>query len=313
MIMHVVLSKEQVGGPIDASLQRACKKRDIGYHHFVVEDTLVDDIRTYRFRKGDLLYRVSQSNLGEGLNDKSRAIESVAIANNEGILTSMYYPSFVYPRSVLGSLADQFASGIPVIPSAIMDVGWLNLSDEDLSARVQKLGGFPVVLKVLGFSRGQGVNLLHTLGDLKALMAKVLRPDAHVILRKYVADYRHFRLVVVDDEVVAANEYIKPENDFRTNFGTDIVTKSLDVSELSQEIIRASIAGVKLRASILGGVDILIDTKTEQPFLAEVNVPCYFPRAEQVTGIDIAGKIVDAMVRQSQKAISQAEDVQSQQ
>ncbi len=43
-------------------------------------------------------------------------------------------------------------------------------------------------------------------------------------------------------------------------------------------------------------MDILVDQTNQQPYLAEVNVPCYFARAEAPTGIDIGDLVARAML-----------------
>ncbi|MBP7857729.1 MAG: hypothetical protein WAW63_04285 [Candidatus Saccharimonadales bacterium] len=301
MKLHVIISRQQIGAEIDASLERACLARDVSYQRIIIEETVVDDLRRRQFKASDLLYRVSQNHLGSSLNYKSKVIESILVAYNPDI-TSTYLYRRMFPQQALGNLTEQFASDLPIIPSTIIDPIWTEMSEQELSARVQKLGGFPVIIKTLGLSRGRGVALVQDVLGLRESIQEIMKTDANAMLRKYLTDYRHYRLIVVDGDIVAANEYHKPDDDFRTNAGTSIVTTPIRVDDLSEVIKSAAISAVSFRSSIFGGVDILVDTAQNVAYLAEVNIPCYFPRTEEATGIDIAGHIVDALIKNSNKS-----------
>jgi hypothetical protein len=294
MTLHVIISRLQVGAEIDASLERACQARGIVYSRIIIEETVVNDLRYNQFSANDLLYRVSQNHVGSGLNYKSKVIESLLVAYNPDVISTYYYRN-MFPQQALGNLTELFASSLPIIPSAIIDEVWVDMTDKELEARVETLGGFPIIVKTLGLSRGRGVGLSHNVSELRRSLQDIRGAEANAMLRKYLPDYRHYRLIVVNEKVIAANEYHKPEDDFRTNAGSTITTTAIEVTELSDAIKAAAVAGVSLRASIFGGVDILVDTTDDTAYLAEVNVPCYFPRTEEATGIDIAGQIIDAM------------------
>ncbi|MDB5181641.1 MAG: alpha-L-glutamate ligase, RimK family [Candidatus Saccharibacteria bacterium] len=296
MILYAIVAGDQVGvHGVDISLEKAALARGIEYHRLVNEDITLDDLRTMEFEPNSLLYRIS-------LSAKAGAMEAMLASVHGDMLTTMYYPQTIaYPRKVNYELNQQFANGMRIIPTSVVDETWVNMSNAELNERVGNLGGFPIILKALGMSHGRGVQKVDTIDDLRTELSSVSYDKYNVILRKYLAEYRHYRLIVIEGRVAAAIEYHKPDNDFRTNAVAEPVVTSIDHSTLDESIVNLALEGVSLRSSILGGVDILVDQETGEPLLAEVNVPCYFPRAEEPTGIDIAGQIIEAMQRKQKE------------
>ena len=52
-----------------------------------------------------------------------------------------------------------------------------------------------------------------------------------------------------------------------------------------------------------GGVDILFEEETNNPYIAEVNFPCFFPTTQRLTNIDISGKMIDFLINKSKGKI----------
>src|SRR5690606_11342841 len=105
------------------------------------------------------------------------------------------------------------------------------------------------------------------------------------VLRQFIHDARHIRVVVVGDRAVDAIEYAPQPNDFRTNaVAVPQVTKfelgeSPEIGELSERAVAAAGLG-------FGGVDVLLQPDGRF-FVAEVNFPCNFARNQLNTGVDI--------------------------
>ncbi len=168
------------------------------------------------------------------------------------------------------------------------------LSDnyETLKAIVEEVGGFPVILKVTGLSHGAGVMKMNSMESLISVIGFLKKNGAtRMVLREYIDSYRHARLVVLGDKVVDSIEYIVPENDFRTNAGKPQVK----AEKFSDDFEKIAIEAIKIIDLEFGGVDILIG-KDSSPYLAEVNFPCYFPRNQLTTGVDISGMMVEYLV-----------------
>ena len=153
-----------------------------------------------------------------------------------------------------------------------------------------KLDGFPVIVKKTGASHGQGVIKVDSAESLKSTLGHLIKKEgSEFVLRKYIADARHFRLVVLNNKVISSIEYELPADDFRTNTGNDPDVKP---AQTSASLCKLAVAATKHTGKLFGGVDILVDDKGDA-YIAEVNTPCNFARNQHCTGEDLAGQIVE--------------------
>jgi len=280
------------------SLQTACIRQGIPYEFLVVENISLDQIADMKFARGSLLYRVSTR-------AKAATIESMLVLLHPGIFTTIYRPKTLPLSSrPFRELCEQISAGLPIIPTRIVDETWQHKDTKELTEKVNSLGGFPIIIKTLGLSHGQGVRKAEAVNELQAILAQTDFNENSIILRKYLAHYRHYRLIVINNKAVAAIEYHVPADDFRTNASEEPQVSAVKLADLDKTVIAIAIEGVHLRASILGGVDILVDQSDNSLYLAEVNVPCYFTRAETPTGIDISGQLITAMLTKREKELA---------
>lgn len=292
--LYLIVSREKQGGLSEQSLTAAAKAAGLEVKLLISDDTALDDIAGMKFDGNDLLYRVS-------VNAHSSAIESALLTLHAHNLTGVYQPRpRLGPTRRYAETIEQLAAGLPIIPTSFVDASWRAASDEQLQHKVDMLGGFPVLFKTLGLAHGQGVQKLDTLAALRTQITQVLERGGEALLREYLPEYRHFRIVVVDSQPVAAIEYHKPADDFRTNAAETPNVSGVAVSDLDPNILDIAVRSVALAGSIIGGVDILVDTTKQVPYLAEVNVPCNFSRAEGPTGVNIGQSIVQALLRKAQ-------------
>ena len=216
-------------------------------------------------------------------------------------LTTIYRSkSFVHPAKVFRELTEQIREGLPIIPTKFLDETWQHFTTEQLKEQASAIGGFPLIYKTLGKSHGQGVIMVETAEALQSELSRADFDGYHSILRQYLHDYRHFRIIVVDGVPEAIIEYHKPADDFRTNASEEPIVSAVDVSSIDQNIPEIAVQAVSLRGSILGGVDILVSQPDNQAYIAEVNVPCFYPRAEKVTGIDVSSQLLAALIRKQE-------------
>lgn len=217
-----------------------------------------------------------------------------ALLQREGVANLYSSPESLFARAFgWGDEIRLQQAGLAAMPT-IFNVG--GADGESLTAYVERLGGFPVVLKATGGSHGSSVMRLDSLESLRSVVGYVGRPsDARFALRKYISGARHIRLVVVGDRVVDAIRYLPQPGDFRTN---SVATPSVEVYQREDstayvfELAERAVATLGIE---FGGVDVLIDERGEA-VIAEVNFPCNFSRNQAATGTDIAGALVDHLV-----------------
>ena len=169
---------------------------------------------------------------------------------------------------------------------------------DDLKKIVEKLGDFPIILKVTGLSHGAGVMKMNSMESLLSVIGFLKKSGAmKMVLREYIDSYRHARLIVLGDKVIDSIEYIVPQNDFRTNAGSPEVRAEKFPDSFSEIAVKA----IKIIDLEFGGIDILVG-KNNQPYLAEVNFPCYFPRNQLTTGVNISDQMIDYLVDKFNKS-----------
>ncbi|WP_353217793.1 hypothetical protein [Sandarakinorhabdus sp.] len=158
-----------------------------------------------------------------------------------------------------------------------------------LARQVAGLGGWPVVMKLPGTEGGQGVSLVHDLESLQAALAVV---RSSVTLEAYFAHVRCWRVTVLNGAVLAATARVAGAGDFRSNGpGSGPVDCDTPPPGLAEIAIRAAQV-LKLE---FGGADIM-EAADGSLRIAEFNSPCYFAEQQELTGIDIAGAIVDRLI-----------------
>lgn len=158
------------------------------------------------------------------------------------------------------------------------------------------LGGFPVVLKQAGGSHGSNVSLINSAEELIDVLANQITTEsigAKSVLRKFIKNAKHYRVIVLNDKAISSIEYFQPVDDFRTNA---VANPDVKPVKISPDIEHLAVTAVRNLRLLFGGVDILVD-EDGRAYLAEVNTPCNFSRNQLTTGEDIAGQIVEFLCR----------------
>jgi ribosomal protein S6--L-glutamate ligase len=162
---------------------------------------------------------------------------------------------------------------------------------------VTQLGGYPVVIKLQGYSRGIGViradspESLYSVVDFASAEGKV------PLLMAYVEDAVHWRLVVVGDRVVAGYRNRKDFQDFRTYADADPQDFTAPVRPDMEALAVKAVAALHYEH---GGVDVL-EHPSNRLYLLESNFPCYFATPQEVIGTDVAGAMLDHLVAKSRR------------
>ena len=266
-------------------LQEACESR--GLEFVVIEADTFDysqDLDAV-LEAPSILYRL-------GVGKRAGGLEP--LLTKDGVATLYTNRDVVFMRSFpWGAATRLWQAGLPIIPTIF------NLSsfqDDHLAAYAEKLGGYPIILKASGGSHGASVLRLDSLESLRSVMGYVTSdPEANFVMRKYIEDATHVRMVIVGDKVVDAIRYLPQPNDFRTNAVTTPTVEAFAKDERTAHLFDLSVQATKALGLEFGGVDLLL-SKDRTAYIAEVNFPCNFARNQENTGTDVAGAIVDYLV-----------------
>ena len=226
---------------------------------------------------GDLLFRPAVSSA-------ARSLELHLLRPGLGTI----YPTFADAFRSVDDPGPLFAHhGIPT-PRGF----WCtNRNRARLRAAVDRVGGLPVVVKVDGLEGGTGVMIAESLPALFSLVDHLVTSGRTLRIMELVRG-TSWRAVVIGDVAVATYRNREQPDDFRTYAGDDPVDYTLPPPA---GVVDIAVRATALTGVELGGCDVLV-TECGRAVLLEVNSPCYFPQAQQVVGIDVAGALVEHLI-----------------
>ena len=166
---------------------------------------------------------------------------------------------------------------------------------KDVLPAIERVGGAPVVIKLLEGTQGIGVLLAESASSAEAIIELLHIQNQNVLIQKFVAESkgRDIRAFVVGDRVVAAMRRVAQGQEFRSNVHRGGRTEPLELDErYSETAVRAAqIMGLRV-----AGVDML--EGKEGPQIMEINSSPGLEGIEGATQLDVAGAIVDYIAAQ---------------
>ena len=174
--------------------------------------------------------------------------------------------------------------GLPIPPS--LTVG----SATFLEDAVAEVGEYPFILKPFHGTHGTGIMLLDTPTSFTSAVDALCDLHQDYVIQSFIAEAGgvDLRVLVVGGEVVAAMKRSAPPGEFRANIHKGASGETITLPE---EYIRLAIEAAAALELEIAGVDLL--QTNEGPVVLEVNPSPGFEELESVTGIDIAGAIIE--------------------
>ena len=166
---------------------------------------------------------------------------------------------------------------------------------KDILPAIQRVGGAPVIIKLLEGTQGIGVLLAESEKSAEAIVELLQSQKQNVLIQKFISESkgRDIRAFVVGDQVVAAMRRVAQGQEFRSNVHrggkTELVV--LDEHYCETAVRTAQIMGLRV-----AGVDML--EGQDGPQVMEVNSSPGLEGIERCTQLDIAGSIVDYIAAQ---------------
>ena len=165
----------------------------------------------------------------------------------------------------------------------------------DVLAAIERVGGAPVVIKLLEGTQGIGVILAPDSKVAEAVIETLQSTRQNVLIQRFIAESkgRDIRALVVGDRVVAAMRRTAKPGEFRSNVHRG---GSTELVELEPAYERTAVMSAQIMGLRVAGVDML---ETDAgPMVLEVNSSPGLEGIEGATGLDIAGAIVDYIANQ---------------
>ncbi|HLJ88986.1 MAG TPA: hypothetical protein VKZ53_19355 [Candidatus Angelobacter sp.] len=263
------------------TLHASCEQRDI---EFVEIDAITFDYEpSHRVGLGDMLY-CAGTTAAAGFVEQHIYQPGVATfySSSDGPLARKGNPLLVFQRA-----------GVPV-------PRWVHVTTNDrnlLRRFVERMGEFPVILKVPGFSRGIGTTRIDSMPSLFSIVDYILASGVYPILCAYIHPATHWRAVVVGDRMVSHYRNVTEQDDFRTS-GSAQEEDYRAPAPLGLE--ETAVAAVHALGHEFGGVDVL-EHSSGRLYVLESNNPCYFATAQLAIGTDVSGAMVEYLLQKSKR------------
>lgn len=166
---------------------------------------------------------------------------------------------------------------------------------KDILPAIERVGGAPVIIKLLEGTQGVGVILAESVKVAEAIIETLQSTKQNVLVQQFIGESRgkDIRAFVVGDRVVAAMRRVAQGNEFRSNVHRGGVTESL---VLPEEYAETAVRCAQIMGLRVAGVDML--EGNHGPQVMEVNSSPGLEGIEACTQLDIAGAIIDYMAAQ---------------
>ena len=165
----------------------------------------------------------------------------------------------------------------------------------DVLPAIQRVGGAPVVIKLIEGTQGIGVLLAESVTAAESIIELLQSQKQNVLIQKFVAESKgkDIRAFVVGDRVVAAMRRVAQGQEFRSNVHRGGIAEAV---ELPPEYIETAVRATQILGLRVAGVDML--ESASGPQIMEVNSSPGLEGIESCTGLDVAGAIIEYIAAQ---------------
>ncbi len=167
---------------------------------------------------------------------------------------------------------------------------------EDVNDALERVGGTPVIIKLIEGTQGVGVILADKPEIAKAIIETLHSAHQNVLIQKFVAESKgkDVRAFVINDRVVGAIRRTAQGQEFRSNVHRGGVATPIDLDPTYEN---AAVRAAQIMGLKVCGVDML--EGADGPQIMEVNSSPGLEGIEGSTGLDIAGEIIDFVADQA--------------
>lgn len=165
----------------------------------------------------------------------------------------------------------------------------------DVLPAIERIGGAPVIIKILEGTQGVGVILADSTKVAEAIIETLQTAKQNVLIQQFIRESRgtDVRAFVVGDNVVAAMRRKATGDEFRSNVHRGGTAEAITLDDHTAQI---AVRAAQIMGLRVAGVDIL--ESDNGPLIMEVNSSPGLEGIETATKLDIAGSIVDYIAQQ---------------
>lgn len=165
----------------------------------------------------------------------------------------------------------------------------------DVLPAIERIGGAPVIIKILEGTQGVGVILADNTKVAEAIIETLQTARQNVLVQRFIKESKgtDIRAFVVGDQVVAAMRRVAQGDEFRSNVHRGGKAEKI---ELDPKFEETAVRAAQIMGLRVAGVDML--EGKDGPQIMEVNSSPGLEGIEGATKLDIAGAIVDYIANQ---------------
>lgn len=163
-------------------------------------------------------------------------------------------------------------------------------SPKNTDSLIARVGGVPLVIKLLEGTQGKGVILAETQKTAQSIIEAFSGLNAFFLIQEFIqeAGGKDVRCFVVGDKVVGSMTRLAQQGEFRSNLH---LGGSIEETRLSVKERKIAVAAAKAMGLRMAGVDIIRSHRG--PLVLEINSSPGLTGIEKATGKDIAGTIIE--------------------
>ena len=161
---------------------------------------------------------------------------------------------------------------------------------KDILPSIERVGGAPVVIKLIEGTQGVGVLLAETVQSAESIIELLQSQKQNILIQKFVAESKgkDIRAFVIGDRVVAAMRRVAQGQEFRSNVHRGGIAEAV---ELDEEYQTTAVRAAQILGLQVAGVDML--EGATGPQIMEVNSSPGLEGIETCTKLDVAGAVID--------------------
>jgi len=167
-----------------------------------------------------------------------------------------------------------------------------------LKKYVDYLGGFPLIIKVAGGTRGIGTIKVESWQSFISTVDYLVNTGDKFILRQFIKAKSGCRMIVLGHEIIAAADFTMNNGDFRNAAVLSEVSYHHRV--YSHELKDIAIKATHIANVEFAGVDFLED-ENGQYYLLEINFPTGFSGLIDICRVDIPYKMIEFLSNKAGK------------
>jgi ribosomal protein S6--L-glutamate ligase len=166
----------------------------------------------------------------------------------------------------------------------------------DVAAAIERVGGTPVIIKLIEGTQGVGVILADKHEIAMAIIETLHSANQNVLIQKFVAESKgkDVRAFVINDRVVGAIRRTAQGQEFRSNVHRGGLATSITLEPAYE---KAAVRAAQIMGLKICGVDML--EGKDGPQIMEINSSPGLEGIEGATGLDIAGEVIDFIFDQA--------------